>query len=75
MIPTPSNTNTSTKRLIQPIRPCKAFRRGSLHEINTKRIHIHAIQKGAKALGEAGQALMHQLQMEHVGLQISQAIT
>lgn len=37
-------------------------------EIDAERAHVHAVQKGAKALVEAAQALVQQLQVHEVGL-------
>lgn len=45
-----------------------------LGKINAKGIHIQAIQEAGKGLAEAGQALVHELEMHHVGLQVGHGV-
>lgn len=45
-----------------------------LRKINTESIHVEAIEKTGKALAEPGQALVHQLEMHHVGFEIGHGI-
>lgn len=45
-----------------------------LRKVNTKRAHIHAVQKRAKVFVESPKTLIEELQVHHVGLQIGHAI-
>lgn len=45
-----------------------------LGEIDTKRIHVHAVQKTGKALAETRQTLMHQLQMHEIGFEVGHGV-
>lgn len=45
-----------------------------LREINTKSVHVQPIQKTRKALAESRQALVHQLEVHHIGLQVGHGV-
>lgn len=45
-----------------------------LRKIHAESIHIHAIQEPSKALAEARQTLMHQLQLHEIALQIRHCV-
>lgn len=56
--------------------PCPSERLwyGPLREVDTKGIHVETIHEAGEALAEAGQALMHELEMHHVGLEVGHGI-
>lgn len=43
-------------------------------EVHTERIHIQAVQETRKTLAETRQALMHQLEVHEVGLQVGHGV-
>ena len=45
-----------------------------LWKVDTESIHVHAVEKGGKALREARQALVHQLQLHKVLLQVGHCV-
>jgi len=45
-----------------------------LRKINTKRIHIHAVQERSETLIEPAQAFVHQLQVHEVGLEVGHGV-
>lgn len=47
---------------------------GRLGEIDAKRTHVHAVQEGAKVLGEAREALVEELQVHEVGFQVGHGV-
>lgn len=54
----------------------QAFREGSryLGKIHAKGIHVEPVQKASEGLAEARKALVHKLEMHHVGLQVGHGI-
>lgn len=42
--------------------------------VNTERIHVEAIHEAGKALAEPGQALVHQLEVHHIGLEVGHGV-
>lgn len=55
-------------------RPSKRLRSGRLGELDAKRIHVDAVQEAGKALGEARQALVHDLEVHHVCLEVGHGV-
>src|SRR3954465_3513798 len=45
-----------------------------LGKVNTECIHVQPVEEAREALAEAGQALVHQLEVHHVGLEIGHGI-
>lgn len=45
-----------------------------LGEIDTERIHVETVHEAGEALAETGQALMHELEMHHVGLEVGHGV-
>lgn len=54
------------------VKPAGAF--AYLGEINAEGIHVEAVHEAGKALAEAGQALVHELEVHHVGLEVGDGI-
>jgi hypothetical protein len=46
-----------------------------LWKINTECVHVHAVEKAGKALREARQALMHELQLDKIRLEVGHGVT
>ncbi|KAK8221975.1 hypothetical protein M8818_000142 [Zalaria obscura] len=55
-------------------RPSEALRPRCLREIDTERAHVQPVQEAAKALVEPRQTLVQELEMQHVGLQVCEAV-
>ena len=49
-------------------------RESYLRKINTKSTHIHAVEKGAEVLVETTQAFIQELQVHHIGFQVSHTV-
>jgi hypothetical protein len=45
-----------------------------LWKVDTEGVHVHAVEKASKALGEARQALMHQLQLDKIRLEVGHGV-
>lgn len=42
--------------------------------VNAERVHVEAVHEAGEALAEPGQALMHQLEMHHIGLEVGHGV-
>lgn len=42
--------------------------------VNTEGVHVEAIEEAGKALAEPGQALVHQLEVHHVRLEVGHGV-
>ena len=58
----------------EAIRAAGAAGAAYLWEVDAKSIHVHAVQEGTEILVEAGYRFVQQLQMHHVGFQVSHGI-
>lgn len=68
-------TNQQPSHALSPLPQLSATRlRSYLWEIHTERIHIQPVEETGKTLTEARQALVHQLQVHEVGLEICHRI-
>jgi len=52
----------------------EALNSRSLWEVDTESAHVHAVEESAKALVEAVQTLVQQLEVHHVGFEIGHSI-
>ena len=62
-----------------PVNECGPSNHGGgvkvyLGKVDAERVHIQAVEKTGKAFAEPGEALVHELVMHHVGLEIRHGI-
>lgn len=67
-------TQTFKKMLTEARRRRRVIDGSHLREVDTERIHVETIHEAGEALTETGQALMHELKMHHVGLEVGHGV-
>lgn len=45
-----------------------------LWEVDAKSIHVEPVEKAGEGLAEAGQALVHELEVHHIGFQVCHCV-